>query len=201
MAVDMENTHRELPGEPSPSENLALGEHIKARRQELGLGLRELARATGLSATFVGSLERGMANPTLDTLRKIAAALDTPLSRLLLGSADRTPVVRRSERRHMTFPPVNVSLDIITPDLTHKMVLFEVSATAADGNLVGIPLREPTEECILVLAGALEVVAYGQIYELSAGDSIYLEGWILESIRVIGAGEARFVSAMTPPAF
>jgi hypothetical protein len=31
------------------------------------------------------------------------------------------------------------------------MVLFQVRATAADGNLVGPPLMVPTEECIIVL--------------------------------------------------
>lgn len=183
-----------------PSPNERLGAAIRERRAELGIGLRELARATGLSATFIGNLERGTANPTLDTLRRIAEALDTPLFRLLISPAERDPVVRRGRRRRMIMPPGRVAIDILTPDLQHKMVLFQVCATAGDGNLVGPPLREPTEECILVLEGTLELVAYGERYVLEAGDSIYLEGRSLESIRVACGGEARFVSAMTPPA-
>jgi transcriptional regulator with XRE-family HTH domain len=190
-----------LPDDFTKRENETLGDHIKARRAELGMGLRELARATGLSATFIGNLERGQANPTLDTLRKIANALDTPLFRLLVGTAERNPVVRHDQRRRMTIPPGHIAIDIMTPDLQHKMVLFQVVATAADGNLVGPPLMVPTEECILVLEGSIGVQAYGQTHELGPGDSIYVEGRSLEAIHVIGEDDARFVSAMTPPAF
>ncbi len=185
----------------SRSENQTLGEHIRARRAELRMGQRELARATGLSATFIGNLERGTANPTLDTLRKIASALSTPLFRLLVGTAQRNPVVRHDQRRRMKTPDGHVSVEIMVPDLTHKMVLFQVRATAADGNLVGPPLMAPTEECILVVQGSFEICAYGQVHTLGPGDSIYVEGQSLESITVSSDGEACFVSAMTPPAF
>jgi len=178
-----------------------LGEHIRARRMELGLGLREIARATGLSATFIGNLERGQANPTLDTLRKIANALDTPLFRLLVGAPGRNPVVRHDQRRRMMIHSGHITMDVMTPDLQHKMVLFQVCATAANGNLVGPPLLVPTEECILVLEGRIAVKAYGQTYELEPGDTIYMEGQSLEAIHVISDGDAQFVSAMTPPAF
>ncbi len=181
-------------------ENEAFGEQIRARRKELGLGVRDLARATGLSATFISNLERGLANPTLDTLRKVANALQTPLFRLLAGAEGHDPVVRHDRRRRMTLHG-HISVDILTPDLQHKMVLFQVCATAADGNLVGPPLLVPTEECIVVLEGHISVKAYGQNYDLGPGDSIYVEGQSLEAIHVVGEAPARFISAMTPPAF
>ena len=149
----------EADGANGLSENEALGEQIRARRTELGLGLRELARATGLSATFIGNLERGRANPTLETLRKVADALGTPLFRLLVGTAERNPVVRHDQRKRMVVPPGHVSVEIMVPDLMHKMVLFQVHATAADGNLVGPPLMAPTEECILVVQGNFDIRA------------------------------------------
>ena len=60
-------------------EVLRLGVHIKSKRTELGLSLRDLAATTGLSATFLSNLERGIANPTLDSLRKVSNALNTPI--------------------------------------------------------------------------------------------------------------------------
>ena len=68
------------------TENESLAAQIRARRIELNMGVRELARATGLSATFVSKLEYGKANPTLDTLRNIANALNTPLFLLLVAA-------------------------------------------------------------------------------------------------------------------
>lgn len=183
------------------AENESLGASIRARRLELGMGVRDLARATGLSATFVSKLEHGRANPTLDTLRAIANALGAPLFRLLAGPDERDPVVRRRQRRRTVVTPGHVSIELMVPDLHHKMVLFQVHATAADGNLVGPPLMVPTEECILVVQGSIAVTVSGQAHHLQAGDSIYVEGRSLEAIRVTSEGEASFISAMTPPAF
>jgi transcriptional regulator with XRE-family HTH domain len=184
-----------------PSENEALGEQIRARRLELGLGLRELARATGLSATFIGNLERGQANPTLETLRKVADALSTPLFRLLVGAAETSPVVRRDRRKHMRIPKTHLDIEVLTPDLLHKMVVFQVRAAREDGNLVAGPLPAPTEECFVLLQGRLEINVAGQPYELEEGDSIYIEGRNLQSIRVISEEEAVYHVSMTPPAF
>jgi transcriptional regulator with XRE-family HTH domain len=191
----------EADGANGLSENEALGEQIRARRTELGLGLRELARATGLSATFIGNLERGQANPTLETLRKVADALGTPLFRLLAGPAEASPVVRRDRRRHMRIPGSHLDIEVLTPDLLHKMVLFRVRAARTDGNLVVGPLSMPTEECFVLLQGRLEVTASGQVYELGPGDSIYVEGRTMQAIRVTSDEDALYIGAMTPPAF
>lgn len=185
----------------SQAENESLGAHIRARRAEINLGVRDLARATGLSATFISKLEHGRANPTLDTLRVIANALNTPLFRLLAGADEHDPVVRLRQRRRTTITPGRISIELMAPDLHHKMVLFQVHATAADGNLVGPPLMVATEECLIVMQGSIAVTVNGQDHELQTGDSIYVEGRSLEAIRVTSADEASFISAMTPPAF
>ena len=75
------------------SDNLLFGERIKDRRQELTLSLRELADLTDLSAAFLSALERGQANPTLASARRIANALGVPLHRLLADSTDNGLVV------------------------------------------------------------------------------------------------------------
>lgn len=183
------------------NENESLGENIRTRRLELGLGLRELARETGLSATFIGNLERGQANPTLETLRKVANALSIPLFRLLSGPTDSSPVVRHDRRRRMKMPLGHLDIEVLTPDLQHNMVVFQVRATQEDGEVVAKPLLAPTEECFVMLQGRIRIVVSGQTYELGPGDSIYFEGRNLQSVRVISEEEAVYHVSMTPPAF
>ena len=180
---------------------LRLGEQIKARRAELGLTLRDVAASTGLSATFLSSLERGIANPTLESLRKVSNALNTPILRLSGTTREPSLVVRADSRRHLTLPPRHIRYELLTPTLTRKMVIFQVRATAEDGNLVVQPLSEPTEECVVVLSGQIRVCIAGEEYELGAGDSVYFEGRHLESITVSGPGEGSYISAITPPVF
>lgn len=47
-----------------------------------GLTHAELAEKTGLSDNFIGLIERGIKHPTLETLDKIASALEVNLSEL-----------------------------------------------------------------------------------------------------------------------
>jgi transcriptional regulator with XRE-family HTH domain len=189
--------------EPSqPDEDVQrLGAYIKARRLELELSLRDLAATTGLSATFLSNLERGVANPTLDSLRKVSNALTIPLLFMANVPQETSPVVRYNERRHLNLLNGQIRYEILTPKLTKKMVLFEACIMAEDGNIVVGPLAEPTEECLVMLSGRINIRLNDQNYELEAGDSIYFDGGSLESIIALGDTEARYISAITPPVF
>ena len=99
----------------------------------------------------------------------------------------------------MRIPPNGITIELFTPDLNRKMAVFRIRATAEDGNLVRQPLREPTEECIVVMEGTLEITVAGHTYNLEPGDSVYFEGGELEALHVVGSGSARFFSAITPP--
>lgn len=181
------------------AENLKFGERIRNRRTELSLSLRDLAELTDLSATFLSALERGQANPTLASARRIASALGVPLYRLLSDSSEESPVVTRDKRRQMTFPDSHVKYEILTPQITRKMVLFQVYVPPEAGNIMQQPLAEPAEECIVVLSGRIEIQLSGQVYELSAGDAIYFENRYMESLRALGSECATYISAVARP--
>ena len=56
---------------------------LRERRESPGLSMNEVARRTGLAQQTVSFIERGMRMPTLDTLLRIAAALDLDLWEVL----------------------------------------------------------------------------------------------------------------------
>jgi transcriptional regulator with XRE-family HTH domain len=60
-----------------------LGNHVKRRRKALKFSQEALAEKTGLSVPSLSEIERGIANPTLLTLEKIAAALGISVAGLL----------------------------------------------------------------------------------------------------------------------
>lgn len=49
---------------------------MKERRVELGFSQEKLAELTGLHRTYVGSVERGERNVSIDNMQRIAEALD-----------------------------------------------------------------------------------------------------------------------------
>ena len=62
---------------------------LSAERISAGVSMNRLAQKSGLSQSMISLLERGMRNPTLDTLLRIAIALDVDLSQLLKKAAKR----------------------------------------------------------------------------------------------------------------
>lgn len=74
------------------------GATLKERRLRRQLTQEQLAEASGLSYKFVGELERGQGNPTLETLARLAAALDVTMADLV-GESDRHPRPQSAEYR------------------------------------------------------------------------------------------------------
>jgi transcriptional regulator with XRE-family HTH domain len=60
-----------------------LGARLRARREALGMSQAKLGEKAGISANYVGVLERGQKLPTLDTLVALAKALGVSTSDLL----------------------------------------------------------------------------------------------------------------------
>jgi transcriptional regulator with XRE-family HTH domain len=63
----------------------ALGKRLRVRRLSLGLSQEALAEKCGLHRTYLGGLERGERNPTLDIIERVAHALGIRPGKLLDG--------------------------------------------------------------------------------------------------------------------
>ena len=59
-----------------------LAENIRKVRKEKGLTQEQLAYEAELNRAYIGYIERGERNPSVDTLNKIAKALKTSLKEL-----------------------------------------------------------------------------------------------------------------------
>ena len=60
-----------------------LAKELKARRKLAGLSQDELSEKTGVSAAQISEIERGIANPTLSILEKIADYFEISVAELL----------------------------------------------------------------------------------------------------------------------
>lgn len=59
-----------------------LGERLRAYRVQRGWSQEELAERADLHTTYIGQLERGEKNATIESISKVAAALNISLSKL-----------------------------------------------------------------------------------------------------------------------
>lgn len=60
----------------------SIGKRIRNYRNNLGLSQEKLAELSGCHPTYIGQIERGEKNATLESIEKISSALDIPLSKL-----------------------------------------------------------------------------------------------------------------------
>ena len=77
---------------------MKLGERLRLIRQDHGLTLRDLNERAGLSVPYLSGLERGIVNPSIETLHKIAKAYQITVRDLFTG------VQEAGEPKHGIYP-------------------------------------------------------------------------------------------------
>lgn len=78
----------------------ATGNRVRELRSALGISQQDLAELSQLHPTNLGKLERGQGNPKLDTLSRIATALDTTVADLVRDVT--AEIVQPNPRRRIT---------------------------------------------------------------------------------------------------
>ena len=70
----------------------SIGQRIRNYRNQLGLSQEKLAELSGCHPTYIGQIERGEKNATLESIDKISSALNVSLSTLFekINSTDET---------------------------------------------------------------------------------------------------------------
>jgi transcriptional regulator with XRE-family HTH domain len=182
------------------SDRRGVGKAIRVARLQQRLTLREVAEKAGITTSALSQLERDKFNPTIGTLKAIAAALHVTLGTFfpLPESTDRV-MVRPRERKILS-PRRGITYQLLTPNLSGQiefiLSVYEVGASSGDE-----PLAYAAEQCGLVLQGTVDVHLGDEIYRLTAGDSIRFD--CLVPHRIVNAGRTKLhcIWAITPPAF
>jgi len=190
---------------PAPTDDARddqeLGRRIRARREEAGRSLKDVAEDVGVSESFLSQIERGVASPSIATLRGISDSLGTSVGALFEGPETTGRVVRHRDRRQLRHPRREWEEYMITPpDSRRLQVIMGVIEPGAGSG------REPythnsDEECVIVLKGRVHVRVADDSYELSKGDSVTFESRLPHSYRNPGPGRSEVLWVMTPPSY
>lgn len=177
-----------------------IGDRIRAIRLSRDLSIRDLAARAGVSTGLISQVERGINDPSLQTARAIAKALQTPLFDFF-QDPDRSEVavVRADRRMSLKSPHGDITYQRISPG-SGSLEMLEGrlephSASSEDA------WSHPSEECVVVTAGSLTVEVDGAVQRLAIGDSCYFNSRYPHRY-VNGTDEpVRFVLAITPPSY
>jgi transcriptional regulator with XRE-family HTH domain len=87
-----------------------LGMAIKTQRTSLGISQEELAHRADLHRTYVSDLERGVRNPSVDSIDKLARALEVSVSSLFEKASNGNGAKQTVEILLVEDNPVDVEL-------------------------------------------------------------------------------------------
>ncbi|SEJ24549.1 helix-turn-helix domain-containing protein [Demequina mangrovi] len=167
-------------GEPDEAA-ARLGTRLRELRKARRLTLVQLADATGLSHPFLSQVERGLANLSLQSLRRIAVALETSPVELVAAaepgegaSPRRIEVVRAGSRR----PTPEGFARGEAVSLARGARPFTPILVESDAVEPGETFVHAEDEFVYVVAGSPQVEVDGKVHTLPAGDSVYYAGGV-----------------------
>jgi transcriptional regulator with XRE-family HTH domain len=160
------------PPGPLESLNRQIAEVVRERRRFGGISLAELARRSGLSKTILSRIESGQGNPSVETLFRIARALELPLSALLADQAPRARVIRAHSGPELHADSGMSAWLVHAQAHGHHTELYELGLPAGTEQRTGGHLPG-TEELVICLTGRLRVGPIDAEVELRAGDAAW----------------------------
>lgn len=175
-----------------------IGERIKRLRLKKSMGLVELGKHTGLSASFLSQLETGRVVPTLRNLARIAMVFSKDLS-YFFETEPHTLFRLHKKSDRLRLPQTGVddptyyfeSLGYMVPDRQLDPYLAEF-----------VPLKKTTDvrphvhpgyEFLYVLEGELEIRHADKISILEAGDGVYFDASTPHSYRCAGKNATKAI--------
>jgi transcriptional regulator with XRE-family HTH domain len=175
-----------------------IANHVRRRRQDIGLTVGQLAERSGISKGMLSKIENAQTSPSLATLERLAAALDMPLTSLFRGlaeerdavfvKADSGPeIVRQGTRAGHAYqllgslrgPRKQVEPLLVT--LTERAEIFP-------------SFQHSGTELLYMLSGTMDYSYGKQQYRMEPGDTLQFEGDIPHGPTLLVKLPIRFLS-------
>lgn len=181
-----------------------IGERIKHLRLKKSMGLVELGRHTGLSASFLSQLETGRVVPTLRNLARIAMVFSKDLSYFFEPEPQTLFRVHRAKDR-VRMPQSGVS----DPAYYFESLGFMVPDRQLDPYFAEfLPMKKGREikahqhvgcEFLMLLSGRLDI-QHGEVtHHIEAGDAVYFDADTIHSYMCSGEESATAIIVTMQP--
>jgi transcriptional regulator with XRE-family HTH domain len=172
-----------------------IGERIKRLRLKRSMGLVDLGKHTGLSASFLSQLETGRVVPTLRNLARLAMVFNKDLSYFFEPEPHTLFRIHKKNER-MRLPQTGVenptyffeSLAYMVPDRHLDPYYAEFVPQKDPGDIR--PHVHPGYEFLFLLEGDLEIRHGDKVNLVESGDAVYFDASTPHSYRCAGKSPA-----------
>jgi transcriptional regulator with XRE-family HTH domain len=161
-----------------------VGKTIRALRKQSGLNIADIAERTKLTISHVSQIERGVANPSLSSLTKIAKSLNVHITKLFHEDPETFNVVRASERKKIFFDKAGSYIALLAGGREQDPIGVYFS------HYIGKKLGQefvPHEgkEFFYVAEGEMDVHLESEAVNLKQGDSLFFDSNIPHKVVAV----------------
>ena len=179
-----------------------ISKNITEYRKRKSLTIKELANLIGVTPSLLSQIEKGTANPSINTLKQISSALEIPLFNFFIND-DLTEelVVRKGNRKKIMFAEDdNFTYELLTPNSQGDIEFMLMKIPAGESSSKEL-FSHKGEEVAYVTKGFVKLYLKSSIIELNCGDSVKIlphsdHKWVNDT-----DDECEVIFAVTPPSF
>lgn len=176
--------------------DLSLGASIRQIRQQKQMTVEQLAQSSGLSIALISKIERGLGNPSINSLRQIAKALGVPTALFFASeSNDGSDRVGYNNKRVYAYPRSRVSYTALVSPIADDVnfLVIEAMPGAAGGSE---PICHQGFEQGMVIEGTMDLTVGDRTYHLEPMDTISFPSTIPHRWVNVGKTRCRSVWAI-----
>jgi transcriptional regulator with XRE-family HTH domain len=172
------------------SGGLSMGTRLRAKREQLGIGVRELARKMGISASFISQIERDRVSPSVQTLYQLATALGMTMGEIFTEPSPQpdplSPIVLPEERSVINLAS-GIRWERLTPVTDpyvefHHVVYSPGSESCGPDSL----MEHGGKEYGYIVSGVLGIRIGFEEYKLGPGGSVSYDASMPHRLWAIG---------------
>ncbi|MFF8882885.1 helix-turn-helix domain-containing protein [Streptomyces flaveolus] len=176
-----------------------IGSQLRELRTARGLSLRALATAVGVSPTLLSQVERGVTEPSLSTLRRLAQVYTMSVADLLTETPPvAVNISRPGERSLLLSPHGAVRYERLTPSngaLEVLRAVLEPGDATSDR-----PWSHPSIECAYVVRGTLSADVEGGVTAVHTGEAVTFDSGVPHRYLNQSDTTVEFIISTSPPA-
>jgi transcriptional regulator with XRE-family HTH domain len=160
------------------SDEIQVGDRLRAIRAEFGLSIRALAEMSGLNVNTLSLIENGKTSPSVGTLQQLAQSLQVPISFFFeTGHGEKKIVFQKNGVRPRAAFNHGLMEDLGAgmPRFGAEPMIVTLAPEADSGKN---PIVHTGREFMYCLEGHIAYTVDGETYTLEPGDSLLFEAYL-----------------------
>ena len=159
-----------------------------------------LAKTSGISASMLSRIERGLVSPSVETLERVAEGLHVPVSRFFSDQARRTDFCHVRAGQGVVVDRVGAVSDYRYELLGHllsgNLFVEPYLVTLLPGAEPYASFQHPGLKFIYLLSGDIHYRYGTRVVKLGVGDSLLFDASALHGIEDIGTQPVTYLSVV-----